>query len=96
MADGRKNNGGSGRGQGRKPKIAEIKLIETMDSILVPANVWQKLADLVEEKDIQAIKTWIQYRFGMPKQIVDNNINMQSGFPTLEQFYGKQVEESDE
>lgn len=89
-------NGGKREGAGRKPKISELKLIEQMDAILVPESLWLKVAELIEEKDMQAIKLWVQYRFGMPKQTVENNLNLQSGFPTLQQFYGEQVEKSDE
>ena len=72
-SDGRKNNGGhSTKGYaGRKPKADEIKLIEQMDAVLVPEKVWAKLAELVQAKDAQAIKTWLSYRFGQPKQVMD-------------------------
>jgi len=91
------SHGGKREGAGRKPKVSELKLIEQMDAILVPESLWIKVAELIEEKDIQAIKLWVQYRFGMPKQIIDNNLTLKSGFPTLKQFYGEQeVEKSDE
>ena len=75
--DNRKNNGGhSTKGRaGRKPKADEIKLIEQMDSIAAPDKVWKALFDKVQEGDTQAIKTWLQYRFGMPKQVIDQNNN---------------------
>ena len=72
MADGRANNGGTREGAGRKPKADEIKLIEQMDAVLAPAIVWQKLAELVMDQDTAAIKTWLSYRFGMPKQAIDH------------------------
>jgi hypothetical protein len=70
IMDGRKNNGGN-KNAGRKPKIDEIKVIEQMDAIAVPAQAWRALWVKVEEGDIQAIKTWLSYRFGMPKQQLD-------------------------
>ncbi len=73
-------HGGTREGAGRKPKADEIKLIEQLDNILVPDSVWQALAELVSDKDLQAIKLWLQYRFGMPKQTVDNNVNLKSAF----------------
>jgi len=73
--DGRKNNGGN-KNAGRKPKIDEITLIESMDAVLVPKEAWEKLAIKVKENDVQAIKTWLSYRYGMPKQTVDNNTNL--------------------
>lgn len=75
--DGRKNNGGN-KNAGRKPKADEIKLIEQMDAVLVPESVWMSLAEKVESGDTNAIKTWLQYRYGMPKQIVQQtNINVE-------------------
>lgn len=75
--DGRKNNGGN-KNAGRKPKIDEIKLIETMDAVLNPESAWMALAEKVEGGDTNAIKTWLQYRYGMPKQIVEQtNLNIE-------------------
>lgn len=76
MEDGRKNNGGAREGAGRRPKADEIKVIEQMDAVLVPERVWESLAKRVKEGETNAIKTWLQYRFGMPKQIIEQtNIN---------------------
>jgi hypothetical protein len=72
----KKQNGGKREGAGRKPKIDEITLIESMDAVLVPKVAWEKLAVKVKENDVQAIKTWLSYRYGMPKQTVDNNTNL--------------------
>lgn len=63
--------GGARQGAGRKPKADEITLIENMDAVLVPQNVWEALADKVVDGDVTAIKTWLSYRFGQPKQSVD-------------------------
>jgi hypothetical protein len=72
MADGRKNNGGN-KNAGRKPKVDEIKIVEQMDAVAIPKNVWKALHDKVKDGDTQAIKTWLQYRYGMPKQVIDQN-----------------------
>ena len=71
--DGRSKNGGhSTKGvAGRKPKADEIKVIEQMDAVAVPERIWQALYQKCEEGDTQAIKTWLNYRFGMPKQTMD-------------------------
>ena len=45
-----------------------------MDAALAPAIVWKSLADKVKEGDGQCIKTWLSYRYGMPKQSGDFNI----------------------
>lgn len=63
--------GGRTPGAGRKPKADEIKIIEQMDAVAAPAEAWQALWDKCEEGDVQAIKTWLNYRFGMPKQNLD-------------------------
>ena len=68
MADGRKNNRGH-KGSGRKPRADEISMIENMDATKAPLEIWEKLAKKVDEEDVQAIKTWLQYRYGMPKQV---------------------------
>ncbi len=73
--DKRKNNSGTvGNKGGRPPKIDEIKLIEQMDAVMIPSEVWAALSARVEAKDTNAIKTWLQYRYGMPKQVVENTI----------------------
>ena len=70
--DGRKRNGGVRPNSGRKPKADELKLIERMDSILAPDDVWIKVADLVLMGDAQAIKLWVEYRYGKAKQSIDH------------------------
>ena len=39
-------NGGARPGAGRPPKADEIKIIEQMDAIAVPAKIWKALLDL--------------------------------------------------
>ena len=70
MADGRKNNGGPRPNSGRPKKADEITMIQRMDATLAPDEVWQALADKVLKKDTQAIKCWLGYRYGQPKQSV--------------------------
>lgn len=84
--DKRELNGGKREGAGRKPKADEISMIEAMDAVLIPKEAWEKLAKRVKEEDVQAIKTWLSYRYGMPKQTVDNNTNV-----TLNDFNLKEV-----
>lgn len=80
MADDRRENGGARPGAGRKPKADEIKLIEQMDAVMVPESVWQALAAKVESGDVQAQKTWLSYRYGMPKQMIEQTtINIDAG-----------------
>lgn len=63
--------GGYRPNSGRKPKADEIRLIEQMDAIAVPEKAWEQLWKLCEKGDAQAIKLWLNYRFGMPKQQID-------------------------
>jgi hypothetical protein len=71
--DKRKTNGGAREGAGRKPKADEIKLAETMDAIAIPDTVWKMLYAKVLDSDVNAIKTWLSYRYGMPKQFIEQN-----------------------
>jgi len=77
MTDGRKNNGGhSTKGfAGRKSKENQLKLIEQMDAIEIPDTLWKILAEKVKEGDISAIKIWLEYRYGKPKQHTDVTTN---------------------
>ena len=77
MTDGRKNNGGhSTKGYaGRKSKENQLKLIEQMDAVEIPETLWKILADKVKEGDTQAIKIWLEYRYGKPKQYTDVTTN---------------------
>jgi NADPH-dependent ferric siderophore reductase len=68
MANG---HGGKRPNGGRKPKADEIAIIEQMDAVAVPEEAWRALWGKCEEGDTQAIKTWLNYRFGMPKQNID-------------------------
>jgi len=74
--DKRKNNGGARENSGRLKKDEVISLIESMDAIAVPEEVWAALASKVKAKDVNAIKTWLSYRYGMPKQVIDQTTNL--------------------
>jgi extradiol dioxygenase family protein len=87
MADDRRENGGARPGAGRKPKADEIKLIEQMDAVMLPVEAWQALAAKVESGDVQAQKTWLSYRYGMPKQMIEQTtINIDAGKLTDEEI----------
>jgi hypothetical protein len=66
-----KSKGGKREGAGRKSKADEIKIIEQMDAIAAPSEAWAALWGKVQEGDTAAIKTWLEYRFGKPKQSLD-------------------------
>lgn len=77
-------NGGYRDGAGRKPKADEIKIIESMDAVAVPEEAWKALWNRCKDGDTQAIKTWLNYRFGMPKQSVDVTTNGDKIAPPIE------------
>lgn len=62
------NKGTPGNKGGRKSKADELKLIETMEAVMVSSEVWQAVAKRVREGDTQAMRLWLAYRFGQPRQ----------------------------
>jgi hypothetical protein len=87
-------NGGKREGAGRPPKILEVKLIEQMDRIAVPDEIWKALLYKIKEGDTQAIKLWLSYRLGLPKQQIDVTTNGESIAPPI-QWIGKGIEYSE-
>jgi hypothetical protein len=81
--------GGYIPGSGRKPKADEIKIIEQMDAIAVPEQAWKALWDRCQDGDIQAIKCWLNYRFGMPKQVLDVTTQGEKVTPPIEWIKSK-------
>jgi hypothetical protein len=43
-----------------------------MDSVAAPVDAWKKLWQLCEDNDVTAIRTWIEHRYGKPRQAIDN------------------------
>ena len=76
-------NGGARIGAGRKPKVQEIKIIEQMDAIAVPEKIWLALLRKCEEGDTQALKLWLAYRLGLPKQQIDITSNGERVSPPI-------------
>ena len=83
-------NGGARLGAGRKPKIEEIKIIEQMDAICVPNKIWEALLMKCAQGDTNALKLWLSYRFGLPKQQIDVTSNGEKIAPPI-QWIGKRV-----
>jgi hypothetical protein len=84
-------NGGSRPGAGRPSKIQEIKLVESMDRIAVPDEIWKALLYKIKEGDVQAMKLWLSYRLGLPKQQIDVTTNGESIAPPI-QWLTKQID----
>ena len=80
----KKGAGGAREGAGRPPKILEIKLIEQMDAIAVPNEIWKALLYKCKEGDTAALKLWLSYRFGMPKQQIDVTSNGENIAPPIQ------------
>jgi len=72
--DGRKNNGGRREGAGRKPKADELALVERLSPL--DDIAFAELQKGVKSGDFQFIKLFMEYRFGRPKQVIDNNVSM--------------------
>jgi hypothetical protein len=86
--------GGSRIGSGRKPKVQEVKLIEQMDKISVPDEIWNALLFKCKQGDTGALKLWLAYRFGLPKQQIDVTTNGESIAPPI-QWISKGIEYSE-
>ena len=80
----KKQRGGPRPNSGRPPKILEVKLIETMDRICVPEKIWEALLYKCQEGDTAALKLWLSYRFGMPKQQIDITSNGENIAPPIQ------------
>lgn len=65
--------GGQRDGAGRKPKADELRIAEQMDAIGDTAKVFGALWKLVEGGSEPAIKLWLSYRLGQPKQTIEQN-----------------------
>lgn len=70
MEDRRKYNGGH-KNAGRKSKAEEQGLIEKLTP-LEPMAFDALISALADGKD-WAVKLFFQYKFGMPKQVIDQN-----------------------
>lgn len=76
--DKRANNGGARKGAGRKPKIDELKLIERLDNLIDSDEVIKKMKQLIEDDNYNALKLYMEYRFGKPKEKLDITTNNES------------------
>ena len=80
----KKQRGGPRPNSGRPPKIQEVKLIEQMDRICVPEKIWEALLYKCQEGDTAALKLWLSYRFGLPKQQIDVTTNGENIAPPIQ------------
>ena len=66
------SRGGARVGSGRKPKAEKDRLVESLDAVINQEEVLKHLAKLVQQGDFRAIKLWLEYRYGKPKEYVDH------------------------
>ena len=86
-----KGKGGKREGSGRKPKVQEVKLVESMDAISVPDEIWKALLYKCLQGDTGALKLWLSYRYGLPRQQIDVTTNGENIAPPI-QWISKGVE----
>lgn len=70
--DNRVNNGGARKGAGRKPKADELKFISKLDNIIDSDDAIKKLKQLIQDDNFNALKLYLEYRFGKPKEVIEN------------------------
>ena len=79
-------HGGARQGAGRKPKEDELKIIERLDNIIESEDALNSLKELIKDKNFNAIKLYFEYRFGKPKETIENiNKNYDAGKLTEEE-----------
>ena len=86
--------GGKREGSGRKPKVNEVKLVESMDAISVPDEIWKALLYKCKQGDTGALKLWLSYRYGLPRQQIDVTTNGESIAPPIS-WLNKEIEFKD-
>ena len=90
------NRGGPRPNSGRPSKIQEIKLVESMDRIAVPDEIWKALLYKIKEGDTQAIKLWLSYRLGLPKQQIDVTTNGENIAPPIQWINSIEFEQAEQ
>ena len=69
-----KKLGGAREGAGRKSKAEEQSLIEKLTPLEPIA--FEALTNALNDGKDWAVKLFFQYNFGMPKQVIDQNTNL--------------------
>jgi hypothetical protein len=81
-----KKHGGAREGAGRKSKDEELKIIERLDNIIDSDDVIKSLKGLIKDGNFNAIKLYLEYRYGKPKETIENiNRNFEAGELTKEE-----------
>lgn len=69
-------HGGKRKGAGRKSKDEELKVIERLDNIIDKDSVIKKMYELIKDGNFNAIKLYFEYRFGKPKETIEQTHNI--------------------
>ena len=69
-----KTKGGAREGAGRKSKAEEQGLIEKLTPLEPMA--FKALTNAINDGKDWAVKLFFQYKFGMPKQTIDNKVEV--------------------
>lgn len=81
--DKRKNNKGTkGNKGGRKPKVEEQRVLELSKNAIIDvfgseSKLWQNISEKAGD-DFRYMKLLMEYRFGKPKETVENTVNIAS------------------
>lgn len=79
-------HGGARKGAGRKPKADEVAFIERLDNVIDSDDAIKQMRALILDGNFNAIKLYLEYRFGKPKDSLDITSNGQ-GFD-IKQVFG--------
>tara|TARA_R110002012_G_scaffold319117_1_gene538788 strand:+ start:130 stop:414 length:285 start_codon:yes stop_codon:yes gene_type:complete len=80
-------HGGKRVNSGRKSKADELKFIEKLDTHINQDSAIKALKELIKDGNFNAIKLYFEYRFGKPKETVENiNKNFDAGELTAEKI----------
>ena len=64
--------GGHRPGAGRKPKDEQLKMIEKLSPL--QDSAFEALKAKLKAKDMNAVKLFMEYMYGKPKQQIDANV----------------------
>ena len=62
-------HGGRRPNAGRKSKGEKQRVIKELNQCIDEKHAFKKLAELIDQGSLPAIKLYLQYRYGKPKQI---------------------------
>ncbi len=80
-------HGGVRKGAGRPSKADELKFLEKLDKHINQDEAIKSLKGLISDGNFNAIKLYFEYRFGKPKEVVENiNMNYENGKITKEEL----------